>query len=571
MYRGEIVVYRQRPKIEVSKKLSVVEGEENILIEIFKKHSNKNYVAIETYPGIDKKKWIKKIKELFPTYELVETDIIFKNETEISEIINLDVNYDEQFGRICKNSFLDFISVNNINLLRTKEQRKTIYFGVLASFIKSCDIVIYIDISRPEIQKNFNKTVNNWMVSKPQSFEEKMKRAYYFEWPASDDIKKHCLQNCDYYVSDNEIRAKMMTGEDLNVALKEVLKTPFRVVPLFAPGIWGGQWIRENFALDYEEINLAWGFDGVPEESFIVIKTEAQEIEIPAINLVLLYPIEMLGAKVFGRYGSDFPIRFNFLDTVRGGNLSLQVHPTLDYAFNKFGLKYTQNESYYIFHAGENACVYLGLKNDVTKNQLIDALKIAEENKEFDDTKYVNKFLVKQHDHILIPAGVIHSSGADTVVLEISATQNRFTFKLWDWNRLDLDGKARPVAIKHGEKVIDSTMNEDKVKSELINNILVEVNENNYKEESTGLYKTEDIETKRIIFSKTIFQETNESVNVLNLVGGESAIVGSPDGLFKDYKIYYGETFIIPENIKRYILKPSKKSDTCVIVKAYIR
>ena len=52
---------------------------------------------------------------------------------------------------------------------------------------------------------------------------------------------------------------------------------------------------------------------------------------------------------------------------------------------------------------------------------------------------YVNAFPVQKHDHILIPAGTIHCSGKDTMVLEISATPYIFTFKLWDWGRLGLD------------------------------------------------------------------------------------------------------------------------------------
>ena len=72
----------------------------------------------------------------------------------------------------------------------------------------------------------------------------------------------------------------------------------------------------------------------------------------------------------------------------------------------------------------------------------------------FDAARYVNRFPVKKHDHVLIPAGTVHGSGAGTMVLEISATPYIFTFKLWDWGRVDLDGKPRPIHLDHGVKNI---------------------------------------------------------------------------------------------------------------------
>lgn len=58
----------------------------------------------------------------------------------------------------------------------------------------------------------------------------------------------------------------------------------------------------------------------------------------------------------------------------------------------------------------------------------------------FDVDRFVNKWPAKKHDHFLIPNGTVHCSGAGAMVLEISATPSIFTFKLWDWGRLGLDG-----------------------------------------------------------------------------------------------------------------------------------
>lgn len=80
---------------------------------------------------------------------------------------------------------------------------------------------------------------------------------------------------------------------------------------------------------------------------------------------------------------------------MNGGNLSLQVHPIIDYIQQNFGMHYTQDESYYILDAKDDACVYLGIKEDVDKNDLISALKDGQQGKVFEADKYINKFKVK--------------------------------------------------------------------------------------------------------------------------------------------------------------------------------
>ncbi|MFQ9333526.1 MAG: class I mannose-6-phosphate isomerase, partial [Finegoldia magna] len=152
----------------------------------------------------------------------------------------------------------------------------------------------------------------------------------------------------------------------------------------------------------------------------ILAKIEEVEFEMPAQILVDTYPQKLLGQRVYGRFGKDFPIRFDFLDTMNGQNLSLQVHPTLDYAYRNFGAKYTQDESYYILDCKEGASVYLGLKNNVSRDELVQALENAQVSGEFPDEEFVNNFKVNKHDHILIPAGTVHSSGKNCVVLEIA-------------------------------------------------------------------------------------------------------------------------------------------------------
>ena len=296
--------------------------------------------------------------------------------------------------------------------------------------------------------------------------------------------------------------------------------------------------------------------------------------ESPAINLVFYQSKRLLGNAVQARFGDEFPIRFDFLDTMSGGNLSLQVHPTTEYIREKFGMHYTQDESYYILDAGDDACVYLGLKDNISPQEMIrDLNRAQEEGVFFDAEKYVEKWPVKKHDHVLIPAGTVHCSGANSMVLEISATPYIFTFKLWDWGRMGLDGKPRPINIEHGQAVIDWSRTKDWVKNEAINTVQKMDEGQGWVEEKTGLHELEFIETRRHWFTQKVVHHTNASVNVLNLVEGKEAIVESPAGTFEPFIVHYAETFIIPEAVKEYTIRPHGLSEgqQCATIKAYVR
>ena len=188
-------------------------------------------------------------------------------------------------------------------------------------------------------------------------------------------------------------------------------KKPFRLLPYFDPGVWG-QWMKEVSNLEENNSNYAWSFDGVPEENAIQLQFGDETIKLPAQDVVQFYPSELMGSRVHARFGKMFPIRFDLLDTFEGGNLSLQVHPLTEYIFDKFGMTYTQDESYYVLDTQKDGLIYLGFKEGVDKNEFEQALKDAESGiKPLDDDKYIHTFVAKKHDHISLPAGTIHCSG----------------------------------------------------------------------------------------------------------------------------------------------------------------
>ena len=383
------------------------------------------------------------------------------------------------------------------------------------------------------------------------------------------------LARIDYLLDTNAPASpKMISGEDLRTGLRMAVRRPFRVVPFFDPGPWGGHWMEKVCDLPKDVPNHAWCFDCVPEENSLLLGFGDVRVEIPSIDLVFAHPRELLGEHIYARLGAEFPIRFDFLDTVGGGNLSLQVHPLTSYIRKRFGLAYTQDESYYMLDAMDDACVYLGLKEGIDPKAMLDDLKAAQnDGPDFGADRYVNKWPAKKHDHFLIPAGTVHCSGRDSMVLEISATPYIFTFKLWDWGRLGLDGRPRPIHLERGAENIQWDRTTAWVRRSLINRVKQVAQGDGWREERTGLHELEFIETRRHWFTGTVPHDTAGTVNVLNLVEGDEVIVESPEGAFAPFVVHYAETFIVPAQVGAYTIRPHGPAEgkQCATIKAFVR
>ena len=365
----------------------------------------------------------------------------------------------------------------------------------------------------------------------------------------------------------------MLAGDDLREAVEATVRRPFRVVPFFDPGPWGGQWMRQQFDLSADAPNFAWAFDCVPEENSVLLGFGQRCFELPAIVLVHEEPHLLLGGLIERRFGAEFPIRFDLLDTVRGGNLSLQVHPTDAYIREHFGMSYTQDESYYILHAEPGSRLYLGLRDGLDPQTMSQALKLANRGEcSFDANEFVESWPTATHDHFSIPAGTVHCSGAGNVVLEISATPYIFTFKLWDWGRTGLDGLPRPIHLKHGLANICWERMAKWTQRELIDQVEELGAGEGWREERTGLHATQFLETRRHWFTARVPHDTRDNLNVLNLVQGGEAVLSSPKEAFAPITLHYAETIIVPACVGRYDLAPATPASALLgTIKAYVR
>lgn len=159
------------------------------------------------------------------------------------------------------------------------------------------------------------------------------------------------------------------------------------------------------------------------------------------------------------------------------------------------------------------------------------------------------------------------------MVLEISATPYIFTFKLWDWGRLGMDGKPRPINIDRGLDVMQWDRQKEWTRSNLINHTRTLHECSGYREESTGLHELEFIETRRHWQTGPVDHDTKGNLNVMMLIEGDQAIVESPESAFAPFVVNYAEAFILPAQIGKYTVRPYGPSEGKQIatIKAYVR
>lgn len=545
-------------------------GYDNIYNEL---KSKTGIICFDYYPGVDEQE-VMELVNMMDCDLIVDTYSIFKSSQVLEAQMKYHLTDDRVFGKMYYGELIDFMDMDRLASVRKLIASCTgnvLIYGVGASIVAKADTLVYFDLARWQIQLRYRAGMPNYKAhNEKEDILRKYKRAFFIEWRVADKHKEKYLHTLDYIVDTNQKEdPKMITGDIFRNSLESLVQAPYRLVPYFDPGVWGGQWMKEVCNLDPSKPNYAWSFDGVSEENSLLFDYHGVKFEIPAMDLVLYKPVQLLGPQNYARFGAEFPIRFDFLDTMEGQNLSLQVHPLTDYIHKQFGMAYTQDESYYILDAKEDACVYLGLKENIDSESMISDLEKANKKEiVFDAEKYVNKFPAKKHDHFLIPAGTVHCSGSGAMVLEISATPYIFTFKLWDWERLGLDGLPRPVHIEHGKKNIQWNRTTKWVESNLVNATYPIEEENNpCSIEHTGLHELEFIETRRYTTTSTSYHDTNNTLNVLNLIDGKKAIVS---GNFEPFEVHYAETFVIPACVGSYQIS-SVDGEEIKILKAYVR
>jgi len=395
------------------------------------------------------------------------------------------------------------------------------------------------------------------------------KRFYFVDWMILNRHVNAIKHNIDFFLDGQRSSdITWMHGNTWRESLAEMTKKPVRVRPWFEPGAWGGTWIKDNIqGLEKDVLNYAWSFELISPENGVILESSGLMLEVSFDSLMYLCAQNILGAD-YTKYGYYFPIRFDFLDTFDGGNLSVQCHPRIEYMKKHFGEAITQEETYYILDRQENAIVYLGFQEDVTLDEFKQALENSQlQKKPINVSKYVQTFEANKHDLFLIPPGTIHASGTGNLVLEISSTPYIYTFKMYDWLRVDLDGKPRPLNIERGIENLDMGRSGSKVKEELISKPALIEKTPQYSLHHLPTHREHLYDVHRYEIVDSVVVKNDNKAHVMSLVEGETVEI-IIDG--KSFHYSYAETFIIPSAVESYTIR-NCTSSTIMVIKAFIK
>ncbi len=538
---------------------------------------NSQQIKIDGYIGVLFDAFKEQLNEAFLQIGLspvwVNVDKAHKSEAEIAKMVAPFLGGDDPvFGKLATLELQDFFDHKKlVELAQEKSDNPVIYYGIGANLIPvEKAFNLFIDVSKNEIQyRSRSKAITNLGTTTMGTPKQMYKRFYFVDWAVLNKHKERIYKEIDILIDGQRTtEITWMLGEDWRKAMKSYVHNPIRVRPWFEPGAWGGSWIKKHISgLSEDVINYAWSFELIVPENGVLFESSRYLLEFSYDFLMYANGQEILG-KDFSTYGYDFPIRFDFLDTFDGGNLSIQCHPQKKYMQEHFGEKITQEETYYILDKKNDAQVYLGFQENVTAEEFEKALRYSvDQKKELDITQYVQAFDAEKHALYLIPPGTIHGSGKDNLVLEISSTPYIYTFKMYDWLRVDLDGKPRPINIERGMENLVFERAGSSVEEELIAKPRVIEEGDDWQLEHLPTHQEHLYDVHRFKIDSEVTVETNGRTHILSLVEGEELII-KVDG--KPTPFSFAESFVIPAAIESYTIQ-NPTNQSIKVIKAFIK
>jgi len=526
-----LVGYDALAQILAGQRFVVVDGEVGVFWDILRERLDEALQRLGVCA-----RWIRVAEALKPAREI---------ERLIAPAVGND---DPVFGRIYGGQLSDFFDFDKLSSFRPDPSVPlTVVYGCGAALVPHEGFLVFVEVPKNEVQARGRAgSIANLGADTPFPFRAMHKRLYFVDWVVMRQHKKRLLDRIDLFVDAQRPEIPVgLDGRTWRWALRAMGQRPFRTRPWFLPGPWGGQWLKRRLPFDTSDVpNYAWSYELIAPENGLLLESDG-------ILLECSFDWLMIGAseKVLGEghevFGDFFPIRFDYLDTYDGGNLSIQCHPRLTYAREHFGERWTQDEAYYIVDCQPDASVYLGLQPSADLTEFRRVLERSErEGMPVDVERFVQKLPVRRHDFFLIPSGTVHAAGKGNLVLEISATPYLYTFKLYDWLRPDLDGGFRPLHLDRAFANIVAHRRGEQVFRELVCRPQKLAEGEGWQLEHLPTHSEHFYDVFRLTFIGSSPLPQAPSCLVGNLVDGGWVVVEAADGF--ELRVNYAETFVVP-------------------------
>jgi mannose-6-phosphate isomerase len=219
---------------------------------------------------------------------------------------------------------------------------------------------------------------------------------------------------------------------------------PLKFQPVYKDYLWGGRNLEKlGKKLPDGQVAESWEVSGHPDGLSIVANGEDRGLSLP--EYLQKYGRQALGSALSAKYSLEFPLLVKLIDA--NNKLSVQVHPTDEYARTHEG-GYGKNEMWYIIAAKPGAQLIYGLEPGVDKAKFAQAISSGTIG------ACLHSVEVSPGDVFDIPAGLVHGIGEGIILAEIQQSSN-LTYRIYDYDRTDSQGKKRPLHVQQALEVID--------------------------------------------------------------------------------------------------------------------
>jgi len=504
----------------------------------------------------------------------------YKSEKELWDLVDSRLSWDRSedptllFGRIYKGGYEGLLDPQKIEALYGNELTEagcvTIVYGpgcLVHSQRDRYDVRIWMDVTPKEsiLRIRRGQYINLGMDS-PLTTPLIIRRCYYCDFEVAVGLRREILSSggVDWYMeTDRPEDMKLLPYDAFSSILQSLAAWPFRCKPVYLEGVWGGSYMKKLRGLPREMRNAAWVFDLIPMEVSILVQVGATVVEFPFSTFFMKEGQAVLGPSALQKFGGYFPIRFNYDDSYHStGNMSIQCHSGSAFNKDNFDEFGRQDESYYVVVTGHDAKTFIGWRDDADIPEFFRAIEAADTRREpVDYMKYVNYEESKPGLQVMLPAGTIHSSGRNQVILEIgSLTIGSYTYKMYDYLRLDFDGKQRPIHTKLGERNVNqerraSVIHDPASKDYIVQKPRLAASGEGWEEYIVGENEQLYFSLRRLEFEKACRQDTAGRFHVLTLVDGERIRVRSLAHPERSYEAAFMDLVVVPASMGQYVIE----------------
>lgn len=442
------------------------------------------------------------------------------------------------------------------------------YGSLIPELRELYDVKVFFDLTPMKSMLRIRRgEYSNLGKERPGIINRTIRRCYYCDFECAVRNRHELWENNvpDWYVLDNDPQnLQLMPFGTFSDICAQLVKYPFRAKPCYLEGVWGGSYMKKLRNLPEEMRNAAWVFDFIPMEVSVVVEAGDEKLDINYCSFVHKEGVNLMGEDCVKKFEGYFPIRFNWDDSYHStGNMSIQCHSGGEYNvknYNEFG---RQDESYYVVVTGHDAKTFIGFRDDADIPQFFRDIEAADtEHKPCDYMKYVSYEESKPGLQVMLPAGTIHSSGRNQVILEIgSLTIGSYTYKMYDYLRLDFDGKQRPIHTRLGEENVRqdrrySVIHDPESPEYIVQKPRLAASGEGWEEYILGENPQVYFSLRRLEFEKKCEQDTGGKLfHVLTLVDGDAVRVRSVRHPERYFDLQFMDIVCVPADMGRYVIE----------------